>query len=156
MWSLLSYLTSIDNDHRSCLSLADDEDEISVMHTYDTLCLQSLSLLEAWSALCPYLPLLSLLLSDWPFFSNNICQRELVDMYYLRRHFEFYLVVSKDCFHPSGDDKRSSWRRPSYHSQWWAKDFPFLNDHRDDDHFSTVTFRENPRSWHQVALFSMC
>ncbi len=32
-------------------------------------------------------------------FSVIIVKCELVDMYYLRRHFEFYLVVSKDyCF----------------------------------------------------------
>ncbi len=150
MWSPLSSLHSIDDNHRSCLSLADDDDEICVMHMYDTHC-------RRWRPDQSYVHIYPPYRHCYPIgrFSVIMVQCEPVIIYYLRRHFEFYLVVSMDFFHPSGDDKWSSWWRSSYHSQWWSKNFPFLNDHHDDDHFSTVTYRENTRSWHQVAIFSL-
>ncbi len=118
-WFPLSSLTSTDNDHRSRFLLDDVDDEICVMHTYDTLCLHSLSSLGIRSQQC---------IINAPYHHHNpsshfsviMVQGELVDIYYyFRRHFEFSLVVSNNyCFCPPGHDKRSPW--------WW----PFPDEHR--------------------------
>ncbi len=141
MWSPLSSLTLTDGDHRSRLSLIDDDNEICVMHTYDMLCLQSLSSLGIRLPLCTI---------DPPYrhhnpispFSVIMVQCQLVTMYYLRRHLYLartntsaHLDMIND--HHDHDHSQTSIEGSSYSTLWLARNALFhpepISDHPDDN-----------------------